>query len=161
MTTREKIVEILKKYQYYLYPHQEYVILRINFDPIASDIESLYNAEIEKRDEIIKALEELHEAETSLSIIVSAIWQVIFWYPKDPFKGRSWFTDMYPPKIEERLCKDYFHEVLNLDITQSNQVDDNFYYSPKYRELAKEEEEIIQKCNELRQELSKLKGELK
>jgi hypothetical protein len=44
-------------------------------------------------------------------------WQVIFWYPKDPFKGRSWFTDMYPPKIEERLCKDYFHEVLNLNIT--------------------------------------------
>jgi len=46
-------------------------------------------------------------------------WKVVFWYPKEPFKGRSWYTDMYPPKIKEELCKDYFPEVLKLDVIKS------------------------------------------
>lgn len=43
-------------------------------------------------------------------------WQVVFWYPKTPFKGRSWYTDMKPQKIDSTLCKDYAPEVLKLDI---------------------------------------------
>lgn len=43
-------------------------------------------------------------------------WKVIFWQPKEPFKGRSWYTDMYPPKIDEKICKDYLPELLKLDI---------------------------------------------
>src|SRR5690606_19256542 len=39
-------------------------------------------------------------------------WAVVFWQPKEPFKGRSWYTDIYPPKIKEELCKDYLPEVL-------------------------------------------------
>lgn len=41
-------------------------------------------------------------------------WQVIFWYPKEPFKGRSWYTDMYPAKINEELCRDYTTEVMKI-----------------------------------------------
>jgi hypothetical protein len=44
-------------------------------------------------------------------------WNVIFWYPKEPFKGRSWYTDMYPPKINENVCRDYLPELKKLDIT--------------------------------------------
>ncbi len=49
-------------------------------------------------------------------------WVVVFHYPKEPFKGRSWYTDMYPPKINEALCKDYFPEVLKLNVIR-NEVD--------------------------------------
>ena len=41
-------------------------------------------------------------------------WQVIFWYPKEPFTGRSWYTDMYPAKIREEICKDYLPEVMKI-----------------------------------------------
>lgn len=43
-------------------------------------------------------------------------WRVVFWYPKEPFKGRSWYTDMYPPKIDEKICKDYLPEIEKLNI---------------------------------------------
>jgi hypothetical protein len=49
-------------------------------------------------------------------------WKVVFHYPKEPFKGRSWYTDMYPPKINEAVCKDYLPEVMKLDIIK-NEVD--------------------------------------
>ena len=49
-------------------------------------------------------------------------WVVVFHYPKEPFKGRSWYTDMYPPKINEAKCKDYFPEVLKLNVIR-NEVD--------------------------------------
>lgn len=37
-------------------------------------------------------------------------WNIVLWHPKEPFKGRSWYTDMYPPKIREELCRDYFKD---------------------------------------------------
>lgn len=49
-------------------------------------------------------------------------WVVVFHYPREPFKGRSWYTDMYPPKINEGVCKDYFEDVLKLKVIK-NEVD--------------------------------------
>jgi len=46
-------------------------------------------------------------------------WRVVFWYPQEHYRGRSWYTDMYPPKINERVCKDYFKSILKLDIIKS------------------------------------------
>ena len=41
-------------------------------------------------------------------------WDVFLWMPKEPFKGRSWYTDMHPPKIREEFMDDYLHEALKL-----------------------------------------------
>lgn len=45
-------------------------------------------------------------------------WTIVFHYPKEPFKGRSWYTDMYPPKINEAICKDYFNDVFELGVVK-------------------------------------------
>jgi len=43
-------------------------------------------------------------------------WTIIFWYPKESFKGRSWGIDTNFQYLNEKLCKDYLPDLLKLPI---------------------------------------------
>jgi hypothetical protein len=43
-------------------------------------------------------------------------WDVVFWYPKDNYKGKSWGINTNYQYLNERLCKDYLDEVMALPI---------------------------------------------
>jgi len=45
-------------------------------------------------------------------------WQIIFWYPKEPFKGRSWGIGQNYQYLNEDVCKDYLPDLLKLPITK-------------------------------------------
>jgi len=44
-------------------------------------------------------------------------WQVVFWHPRHPFKGRSWGTEFNPKSVNN--YKDYLPEVYKLPIINS------------------------------------------
>jgi hypothetical protein len=46
-------------------------------------------------------------------------WKVFLWYPKVPFTGRSWGIEKGCERVNERLCKDYFPELLKLNIEKT------------------------------------------
>ncbi len=43
-------------------------------------------------------------------------WDVIFWYPKTSYKGRSWGIDTKYQYLNEKVCKDFLPELLNLPV---------------------------------------------
>ena len=45
-------------------------------------------------------------------------WNVILWYPKNPFKGKSWGIQHGDQDINYRLCKDYTPELTALPINK-------------------------------------------
>ena len=47
-------------------------------------------------------------------------WQVIFWYPKNHNKNRVWGVEPGNDSINEKLCKDYFPNVMSLPITKQS-----------------------------------------
>ena len=43
-------------------------------------------------------------------------WDIIFWYPQESHKGRSWGINTNYQYLDEKLCKDYIPELLKLPI---------------------------------------------
>jgi hypothetical protein len=46
-------------------------------------------------------------------------WEIIFWYPKISYTGRSWGIDTHYQYLNESVCKDYLPELLSLPIKQA------------------------------------------
>lgn len=45
-------------------------------------------------------------------------WDIIFWYPKRSFKGKSWGIEPGNQALNLALCKDYLPEVMAMNITK-------------------------------------------
>ena len=61
-------------------------------------------------------------------------WQIVLWYPKVPYKGKSWGVEPGFEEMKQDLCKDYLPELMDLPITKM-QID---FHELRFRKVTAE-----------------------